>query len=80
MPSLPFQAGGDVFIRRKTTIRPPNGPLGQCHERFHAALFGPPKPQAASIGEWQSIPLERDPLTRLLNGSAWPIWPFSAAH
>ncbi len=87
MPMPPFQAGGDVLIRRKTTIRPPNGPLGQCHERFHTALFGPPKPSASAngskralFGDWQTIPTERDPLTRLLNGSAWPIWPFSDGH
>jgi hypothetical protein len=84
LPMAPFAGAGDVLVRRKTTIRPPNGPLCRCHEWFRDAVFGPPKPSATATGpkrgyhgDWYSIPPEGDTLTRLLNWQAWSIWPFS---
>jgi len=90
IPMQPFSSGGDVLVRRKTTLWSPRGAIGQFHERFHVALFGPPKPSSAtglkrlffgeSLGEWQTIPPEGDILTRLLNWPAWPIWPIADGH
>ena len=88
IPMPPVMVGGDVQIKRKTTIRPPNGPIGRCHEWFHAALFGSHKdpvptshPKRGFFG-WFSHATEPegDASTRVFKWPAWPSWPLQDGH
>lgn len=83
MPMPPMTAGDDGQFKRKTTIRPPHGPLGRCHEWFQAAFFGNHKPQPAApkwgLFGWLShaSDSEGDAHPRRFN---WPTWPLSDSH
>jgi hypothetical protein len=84
MPAPLMQPFGDVQVRRKTTIRPPNGPLGRCHVRLREALFGPAKPPVVTTydsskrgffaGLFQPYSTEG---TTPSSPFHWPSWPLS---
>jgi len=82
MPLAGMPPLGDVQIRRKTTIRPPNGPCGRCHEWIREALFGPPKPPVETTynGSKQGFFFSLFHLTSSEAGApakpfSWPTWP-----
>lgn len=89
LPALPMpamQPVGDVEFRRKTTIRPPDGPLGRFHCWFREAVFGPPRPPGAPeapkrglFGLFHPTPSEDDAPPRLFRFN-WPSWPLSSGH
>jgi hypothetical protein len=85
LPAMPVPVvplPGDVHVRRKTTIRTPDGAFARCHKWFHEALFGPPKPAT-----WVVVTADRDFFSSLLHpipeaGAParpinWPVWPLS---
>jgi hypothetical protein len=90
LPSMPppmFQAAPDVQIKRKTTIRPPHGPLGRCYDWFREAVFGPPQPTMAKAPKRSFLarcfhpePVEEEAPPRLFNWPSWPTWPLSGDH
>jgi hypothetical protein len=84
MPMPPMQTGGDVQIKRKTTIRPPHGPLSRCFDWFHDNLFATHKgtvtPTSAKRGHptWFSYDGADDPPPRFFKWPSWPSWPLQA--
>lgn len=87
---LPMLPAGEVEFRRKTTIRAPGGPIGQCHERFHTALFGPRKPTLTTMPAsakhgflwWCFHPnsAEGEAPSRPFSLPPWPSWPLQDGH